>query len=160
MSQIQKDDKRVIRAWTFYDWANSSFPLVINSAIFPTFYEIKTTVHDKDTGAVITDMVNVFGVQMKNSVFYSLIVSISLVIVCFTAPVLSGIADYSGNKKKFLAGFCIMGSSACAGLYFFDANSIVLSMLPSILRLLGNGEILVFSMPSFLGSQPTKTRTE
>jgi UMF1 family MFS transporter len=144
MSQIQKDDKRVVRAWTFYDWANSSFPLVINSAIFPTFYEFKTTVRDSNTGVVVSDMVNVFGMQMKNSVLYSFVVSLSLIIVCITAPVLSGIADYSGSKKNFLRFFCIMGSFACAGLFFFNENSIVLSMFPFLVATVGYWGSIVF----------------
>jgi UMF1 family MFS transporter len=144
MNQIIKDDKKVIRAWTFYDWANSSFPLVINSAIFPTFYEAQTTVHDEKTGAVLNDMVSVLGFQMKNSEFYSYIVSLSLIIVCITAPILSGIADYSGSKKKFLRFFCIMGSFACCGLYFFDKDSIFLSMLPFLVATVGYWGSLVF----------------
>ena len=107
MSEIVLDNKKVIRAWTFYDWANSSFPLVINSAIFPTFFEAQTTVRDERTGLVINDMVTVMGMQLKNSEFYSYVVSLSLIIVCLIAPILSGIADYSGSKKKFLRFFCI-----------------------------------------------------
>ena len=144
MSTLQKDDKKTIRAWTFYDWANSSFPLVINTAIFPTFYEIKTTVRDKVTNAVINDTVDVFGFHLKNSEFYSYVVSLSLIIVCFTAPILSGIADYSGTKKKFLRTFCIMGSTACAGLFFFDTNNIVLSMIPFLIATVGYWGSLVF----------------
>jgi UMF1 family MFS transporter len=34
-----KEDKKLQRAWTFYDWANSVYPLVITTAIFPLFYE-------------------------------------------------------------------------------------------------------------------------
>ena len=30
---------KIQKAWTFYDWANSVYPLVISSAIFPVFYE-------------------------------------------------------------------------------------------------------------------------
>ena len=89
-----KNDKRTIRAWTFYDWANSSFPLVINSAIFPAFYERKTTVYDL-AGNKVSDMVDVFGFHLKNSEFYSYVVSLALIVVCITAPILSGIADYS-----------------------------------------------------------------
>src|ERR1051325_11810490 len=96
-----KSNKRSINAWTLYDWSNSSFPLVINSAIFTTFFEKMTTQRDAN-GRVITDMVNVFGWEMKNSEFYSFVVALALIIVCVTAPVLSGIADYSGNKKRFL----------------------------------------------------------
>lgn len=143
MSNIQKDDKKTIRAWTFYDWANSSFPLVINTAIFPTFYEAQTTVRD-EAGNVLNDMVTVMGFQLKNSEFYSYIVSLSLIIVCITAPVLSGIADYSDSKKKFLRFFCIMGSLSCAGLFFFDKDSIFLSMLPFLIATVGYWGSLVF----------------
>ena len=139
-----KDDKRIINAWTFYDWANSSFPLVINSAIFPYFFEEQTTIRDKSTGKVINDMVDVFGFQMKNTELYSFVVSLALIVVCFTAPILSGVADYSGNKKKFLSVFCILGSVSCAGLYFFDPSRIVLSMLPFFLATIGFWGSLVF----------------
>jgi MFS transporter, UMF1 family len=144
MAEVTKNNKRTIRAWTFYDWANSSFPLVINSAIFPTFYEAQTTQRDPVSGAVINDMVNVCGLHLRNSELYSYIVSISLIIVCITAPVLSGIADYSGSKKKFLSIFCVMGSFSCAGLYFFDPNSILLSMLPFLIATVGYWGSLVF----------------
>lgn len=140
---MQKNDKRIIRAWTFYDWANSSFPLVINSAIFPTFYEVKTCQRD-EAGNVLSDLVCVFGFQLKNSEFYSYVVSLSLIIVCITAPVLSGIADYSGSKKKFLSFFCLMGSLSCAGLYFFNPNNIALSMLPFMVATVGYWGSLVF----------------
>ena len=143
MSNIQKDDKKIIRAWTFYDWANSSFPLVINTAIFPTFYEAQTTDRN-DAGVVLNDMVNVMGSQLKNSEFYSYIVSLSLIIVCITAPLLSGIADYSGSKKKFLRSFCVMGSFSCAGLYFFDKENIFFSMLPFLIATVGYWGSIVF----------------
>ena len=36
------------------------------------------------------------------------------------APVLSGIADYSGSKKKFLQVFCLIGGISSSLLYFFQ----------------------------------------
>ena len=38
-NNIEKGNKKIINAWTFYDWANSVYPLVITTAIFPIFYE-------------------------------------------------------------------------------------------------------------------------
>ena len=61
------DDPKVIRAWTFYDWANSVFPLVINSAVFPAFFEYQTT-HDS-SGNVVNGDINVFGMAFKNTEF-------------------------------------------------------------------------------------------
>ena len=49
---IKKGDKRTMNGWAFYDWANSVYPLVISTAIFPIFYEAKTSVKD-DAGNII-----------------------------------------------------------------------------------------------------------
>ncbi|MGZ6539744.1 MAG: MFS transporter, partial [Bacteroidia bacterium] len=96
---LQKGDKKLINAWTFYDWANSSYPLVITTAIFPIFYEkVTTTVVD----GVSSDKVMLFGKQFINTEIYSYVVALSFVIVSVCSPILSGIADYSGNKKRFM----------------------------------------------------------
>ena len=139
----EKNDKKIIRAWTFYDWANTSFPLVINSAIFPDLYAAKTEIRDVNK-VLISDNVTAFGHIFKNTELYSYFVSFALLVVCFTAPVLSGIADYKGNKKRFLAQFCILGSFSCAGLFFFDKENIVLSMIPFVTATIGYWGSLVF----------------
>ncbi|MGZ3864148.1 MAG: MFS transporter [Bacteroidia bacterium] len=139
-----QNDKKIIRAWTFYDWANSSFPLVINSAVFPAFYEYQTTQRDPVTQAIINDTVTVGGHVFKNTELYSYFVSLALLVVCFTAPILSGIADYKGNKKRFLAQFCVLGSFSCAGMYFFDKGNIALSMIPFVIATIGYWGSLVF----------------
>lgn len=139
---MQVKNKKIIRAWTFYDWANSSFPLVINSAIFPAFYEYQTT-HDANNNIVNSDL-EVCGMMFRNTELYSYFVSLALLVVCFTAPILSGIADYKGNKKRFLAQFCILGSFSCAGLFFFDKEHIVLSMIPFVTATIGYWGSLVF----------------
>ena len=35
---FEKGSSKLIRAWAFYDWANSVYPLVISTAIFPLYY--------------------------------------------------------------------------------------------------------------------------
>lgn len=142
MSLIKKDDKKTIRAWTFYDWANSVFPLVITSAIFPVFYDIKTT--NKELVGEAAKMVNYYGFNLKNDVVYSFTYSFALIIVVLSAPILSGIADAYGNKKSFLRLFCTIGAIACSCLFFFDAKSLELSMLPIVFATIGFWSSLVF----------------
>ncbi len=43
-----------------------------------------------------------------------------MLIVAIMSPLLSSIADYKGNKKKFMNFFLTMGSLACAMLFFFN----------------------------------------
>ena len=35
---IELNQPKIIRALTFYDWANSAYSLIITSAIFPAYY--------------------------------------------------------------------------------------------------------------------------
>jgi UMF1 family MFS transporter len=140
---LKKGNKKVINAWAFYDWANSVYPLVITTAIFPMFYEaVTTTTNEK--GEVISDMVDFWGMSFKNTELYSYVISFSFLIVSFIIPILSGIADYSDSKKRFLQFFCYLGSLACASLYFFDVDHLELSMLPVLLASIGFWASLVF----------------
>ena len=101
-----------VNAWCMYDWANSVYSLVITTAIFPIFYNSVTT------SASGSDVVNFFGLEIVNSVLYSYSLSFSFLILTVIQPILSGIADYSGNKKFFLRLFMYLGSFSCMFLYF------------------------------------------
>ena len=39
MKFYKKGDKKLLNAWAFYDWANSVYPLVISTAIFPIYFK-------------------------------------------------------------------------------------------------------------------------
>jgi MFS transporter, UMF1 family len=118
---IRKDDPSTIRAWTFYDWANSVYPLVISSAIFPILYEKTTSI--KADGVTIYDQVEFGGHLFKNTEFYAYLVSLSYLTVALIAPILSGIADYTGKKKRFLQFFCFLGAASSTLLYFFKPDN-------------------------------------
>ena len=146
-----KGDKKVIKGWIMYDWANSVYSLVISSAIFPIFYEAQTTAAFLDkTGLKLSEIdtndvtVDFFGYNVSPSVLYSLIISVSFLFVSFLSPILSGIADYTGNKKAFLKFFCYFGAFFCCTLFFFDTNHMELSMLAVMLASIGFWCSLVF----------------
>jgi UMF1 family MFS transporter len=138
---LKKGDPKLIRAWTFYDWANSVYPLVISSAIFPIFYEAKTSF--EKSGKIIDD-VTVLGFSFKNTEFYSYIVALSYIIVAFSSPVLSGIADYAGNKKRFLQFFCYLGAISCMMLSLFNPQHLGYSMIALLFASVGYWGSLVF----------------
>lgn len=139
---IIKNDPKIIKAWTFYDWANSVFPLVITSAIFPNFYDYVTT-HDGD-GNFVGKTVNFIGIEFENQNIYSFVYAFALSIVVMIAPILSGIADYLGNKKRFLQFFCYLGSISCMCLYFFSRENLALSFIPFITATIGFWGSLVY----------------
>src|SRR5262245_29742629 len=93
---VRLNDPRVIRAWCMYDSANSVYSLVITSAIFPVYYQAVTTSADG------SDVVHFFGFPIVNSVLYSYALSFSFLLVAPLLPILSGMADYVGDKKIFM----------------------------------------------------------
>lgn len=130
---MELNNKKIINAWTFYDWANSVYPLVITTAIFPIFYE-----------AVVPQTVDFFNFKFINTELYSYIISLSFIIVAVLSPILSGIADYTGNKEKFMKFFCYLGSLSCISLFFFSAQHIELSLVSVLLASIGFWGSLVF----------------
>jgi MFS transporter, UMF1 family len=160
---IIKGDKRTIRGWVMYDWANSVYNLVISSAIFPIFYDTVTTNKFKETlypniphdqladkpipeGVQVT--VDFFGWQVSNTALMSFVLSASFLVVSFLSPFLSGIADYLGNKKRFLQFFCYLGALACISLYWFgdlvSEGLIEVALISLFLASIGFWNSLVF----------------
>lgn len=147
---IKKGDKKIIRGWVFYDWANSVYNLVISSAIFPIFYDSITTEHYLTKKGLETlpegdtVMVDFFGTQLSSTVLMSFVLSASFIVVSILSPMLSGVADFSGNKKRFLQFFCYLGALSCITLYWFDADHMELGMLSIFLASIGFWNSLVF----------------
>ncbi len=119
----QKGNKQVIKGWVFYDWANSVYPLIISSAIFPIMYEKLTSIKDHPNGKTVYDTISFMGYQFKNTEFYAYLVSFSYVVVALMTPILSGMADYSGQKKRFLQFFCFLGAISSSLLFFFHPDN-------------------------------------
>ena len=131
-------NNRIINAWCMYDWANSVYSLVITTAIFPIYYNAVTT---SSSGS---DIVSFFGIEIANSVLYSYSFSFSFLILTFFQPILSGIADFSGNKKLFLRLFMYLGSFSCMALYFFDGDNVEFGIICSVVASIGFTGSLVF----------------
>ncbi|KIA96826.1 MFS transporter permease [Flavobacterium sp. KMS] len=136
MKNLPKGDKKLLNAWAFYDWANSVYTLTIASAVFPIFYEALFAERDH--------YIHVFGMNLKNSALISFITAMAFLVVSFISPLLSGIADYVGDKKTFMKFFCYMGALSCMGLYWFNLENIYVGLAFYFLGLLGYWGSLVF----------------
>lgn len=137
MKTFVKGDKKVLNAWAFYDWANSVYALVISSSIFPLFYGALFRLENKTSTSFL-------GIDTPSESIISYVTAIGFLIIAFISPLLSGIADYLGNKKFFLKLFCFIGSVSCTMLYFFDLNNLYLGLLFYMMALIGFWGSLVF----------------
>jgi UMF1 family MFS transporter len=133
---MQKGDPRLIRGWTMYDWANSVYSLTITSAVFPIFYAAITVIDGQDLVEAR------YGLPAQSLYSYSL--SAGFLLVALISPILSGIADHTGRKKRFLQGFCYAGAISCAGLFFFELDHIWLGLGLVMLACVGFSGSLIF----------------
>ncbi|HEY4195000.1 MAG TPA: MFS transporter, partial [Mucilaginibacter sp.] len=108
-----KNDKKTIWAWCMFDWANQAYNMVITTTIFPAYY-VFITYNEKTH----YDKVSFFGHTYINTVLSNYILGLSYLIVVAILPILTSLADYRGNKKRYLQAFTWIGSLACAGLFF------------------------------------------
>ena len=135
MPSHKKGDKKLLRAWASYDWANSVYFLVISSTIFPLYY-----------GFICGDQTHleIFGMRLKNTALISYVTAMAFVVIALWSPILSGIADYMGNKKRFMQFYCYLGAASCIGLYWFEIQNIYWGLLFYFLALVGAWSSLVF----------------
>jgi MFS transporter, UMF1 family len=136
MANLPKGNRKLLNAWAFYDWANSVYSLVIASAVFPIFYN---ALFDKNN-----PYITLFGSSFKNSALISFVTAAAFLCVAFFSPLLSGVADFIGNKKIFMRTFNYIGALSCIGLYFFNLDNILLGLLFYFFGLIGFWGSMVF----------------
>ncbi len=135
-----KSNKKIQRAWTFYDWANSTYNLVITSTIFPAYYVAVTTNSNPNE----LSYVDFFGIKVINTALQNFALAFVFLIVAFTSPILSSIADYRGNKKAFMRVFTILGAVSCSALFFFTPDKVEYGIIFFSLAALGFWSSWVF----------------
>ena len=118
MKIFKKNDKKLIRSWSMYDWANSAYNLVINSTIFPVYYT--TITKNPDTN----DTVSFFGFEIINTVLSNFALSIAYLLMAIGLPFISAYSDAAGQRKFFMKFFTYLGAIACMGLFFFKIETL------------------------------------
>ena len=111
-----KERKLAQRAWTMYDWANSSFATTVMGAILPNYFAAYIA-----TEGALT--------------LWGYTVAIGSLIAALISPILGAIADFRASKKKFMAFFIGLGVVSTALMFFVDQPGDWL--LASILYILG-----------------------
>jgi UMF1 family MFS transporter len=137
MKYLVKGSPKLVHAWAFYDWANSVYSLVIASTIFPIFYG--ALFRQKDI-----DAVQFIGFSIQSEALIPYVTAFGFLIIAVISPLLSGIADYLGNKKSFMKFFCYLGSISCMSLYFFSLDNLWLGLISYLFALIGFWGSLVF----------------
>ena len=155
----QKNDPRVLHGWVMYDWANSVYPLVITTTVFPIYFTSQAERAKVATDAGGRAIVEMFGWQVPATSLLMYAVSAAFVLVAAASPLLTALADASGRKKRFLRAFCWLGAGSCAGLFGFRAETLGLGLVLYVLATVGFAGSLVF-YNSYLPDIATEDRAD
>lgn len=113
------DDKKKIRAWVMYDWANSAFATTIMAAVMPIYF-VSEAIGGTDASWGFTQ-------------------SAAAVIIALLSPLLGAIADYSGKKINFLRLFAIIGALGSMLLVIPGEGDVLLASAIVVLGMIGFG---------------------
>ncbi len=136
--QTNLNNPKVLRAWAFYDWANSVHSLTITSAIFPIYFPIAAVMANNPKE------LNFLGLNLANTAVFSYTISAAFLILAILMPMLSGIADYQGTRKGFMKFFCYLGSISCMALFFFEKGNYYIGTFGFLFSIIGWGGSMVF----------------
>jgi UMF1 family MFS transporter len=101
----QARTRRQQRAWYFYDWANSAFSTTVVTVFLGPYL---TTLAEDAAGS--DGRVGFLLWDVRPGSYFSLLVSISVVLQVLVLPVTGAIADRVGHQRQLLASFAAIGS--------------------------------------------------
>jgi UMF1 family MFS transporter len=122
-------DRPELRAWAMFDWATSAVQTTVMVAVFPIYFV-------KVAGAGLPEG----GATQRLATVNSL----ALVIIALLSPVLGAISDYSAAKKRFTAGFMVLGAAATAALWTVHTGDLERASWLFLLVLVGAAGCFVF----------------
>ncbi|MBK9375503.1 MAG: MFS transporter [Holophagales bacterium] len=113
-------DRRQVRAWLAYDWANSAWAMTVAVAVLPVYF----------AGTVVPKGgVEVLGMRLDATVLWGYVNSASTLAVFLTAPILGAIADRLGARRALLSAFGIAGGLLTALLGLCGAGDVFTTLL-------------------------------
>ncbi|WP_311772737.1 MFS transporter [Cohnella xylanilytica] len=118
------DERKAVRSWILYDWANSAFATTVMAAVMPTFY-----------GSVAA----VGLAEGRASAYWGFTQTTAAIVVALLSPLLGAIADHTGGKKKFLAFFTWLGALASCGMFAIGEGDWLLASVLVVIGMVGFG---------------------
>ena len=111
------NDKREIRGWTMYDWANSAFSTTVVTALLGPYVLALA-----DSSAL---PLSFFGTPIEPATIFTFSVSFSVLLQIPILPFLGTIVDYTHLKKRILLGFAYAGAIATILLFFVRSDMLI-----------------------------------
>ncbi|MGG6311681.1 MFS transporter [Paenibacillus macerans] len=122
-------NKSAVRSWIMYDWANSAYSTTVLAAVLPIFYSSVAAQGLSDNLAAS---------------YLAYTHAIGMALVAVISPLLGSIADLSGRKTTFLAGFALLGMISTAGFALVGPGDWLLASAMLVVSTVGFSGSLTF----------------
>jgi MFS transporter, UMF1 family len=110
---------REIFGWMMYDWANSAFSTTVAGALLEPYVTSLAQAAVGENGTVLS--LGILGTITAKS-FFSICISMSVLLQVFILPLVGAMADYSHHRKHLFMALCYVGATATCFLFFVTAD--------------------------------------
>lgn len=135
------NDKREIRGWAMYDWANSAFSTTVGTVFLGPYVASLARAAAQAAG---TDTIPFLGIPVAPDSFLPYCISFSVGMQVLFLPILGAIADYSHLRKQMMQLFATIGAVATILLFLVTGNLWWLGGVLYIIANLAFGAAMVF----------------
>lgn len=145
------EEKRALRGWYLYDWANQAFAFSVMVVIAPA---LLGSLFNQATGGES----DFFGFRVTGDSFYAIVLMISMGVVAITSPALGIIADRMPIKKKLLKWYTVAGvlftALMGAAPYFGSSGYLILAMMYVIAAIgFAGGNVFYYAFMPYLAEK-------
>jgi len=128
-SKIQKNKAKGLISWALYDWANSSYFVIIQTFVFAAYFN-----------QAIAENVEIGTAQWGN------MIGLAAIVIAITAPIFGAIADQAGKRKPWIGFFTVICILGCAFLWFAkpDPSSLWLALILGFVSTIGAELAFIF----------------
>jgi UMF1 family MFS transporter len=122
-------ERKSIRAWITYDWANSAYSTTMGAAVLPIFF------------------VSVPGASVGKEAalsYWAYTQSAAMLLLVLLSPIFGAIADVSGTKKRLLGVFMAVGVLATALFALVSSGQLWFAIILTMVSVIGHSGSLTF----------------
>jgi UMF1 family MFS transporter len=138
---ITQNNKREIRGWAMYDWANSAFSTTVGAVFLGPYL---SSLVEAAAKASPDGQARFFGIPVAPDSFLPFAISFSVILQAGFLPILGAIADYSNNRKPLMQLFATIGALATIGFFFVEGALWWLGGILFVIANLAFGAAIVF----------------
>ena len=151
INKMAPEEKRALKGWYLYDWANQAFAFTVMVVIAPA---LMGNLFNQATGGES----DFFGFRVTGDSFYAIVLMVSMGVVAITSPALGIIADRMPIKKKLLKWYTVAGvlfTALMGAAPYFGSNGYLILAMMYVIAAIGfaGGNVFYYAFMPYLAEK-------